>query len=232
MHRRRLAAVAGLAVAAAVATAACGGYSGPSAATLLQKATTTFNQTSSFHFQLTSQNTPGTGLELTGAAGDAVRPDGFSGTLTIEESGLPLDLTVVSTGGTFYVRLPFTASFVTANPSEYGFADPGELLSPSIGVSTLLTAAEKPSLGSSTRYNGESLQEVDATLPGKAVASLLVDAEPSQPVSVVFSIDTGTYQVREVDLTGPLFEAGHQSTFHVVLDKYGENVSITPPATS
>jgi lipoprotein LprG len=214
-----------------VAVTACGGSSGPSAATLLQKAKATFDQTTSFHFQLSSQNTPGIGLELTAAQGDALRPDGFTGTLTIEDAGLPLAIKVVSTGGKFYVELPFTDDFSTANPSQYGFADPGQLLNPDTGVSSLLTAAESPSVGGSTRYNGESLQQVDATLPGKEVASLLVDAQPSQPVTAVFSIDTSTYQVREVDLTGPLFEAGHQSTFHVVLDNYGENVSITPPAT-
>jgi lipoprotein LprG len=228
MKRRRLAIVAGVAGLAVVA-AACG-YSGPSAATILQKARATFDQTTSFHFQLSSQNVPGLGLELTAAAGDAVRPDGFVGTLTVQELGLPLAIKVVSTGGGFWVELPFTDDYTKANPSQYGFADPGQLLSPSIGVSTLLTAAEDPSIGSTTRYNGETLQQVDATLPGKTVASLLVDAQPSQPVTVVFSIDTSTYQVREVDLTGPLFEAGHQSSFHVVLDNFGENVSITPPA--
>ncbi len=226
INRRRLAALAGL----AIAIAACG-YSGPSAAALLQKAKATFDQTTSFHLQLSSQDTPGTGLELTAAEGDALRPDGFTGTLTIEEAGLPLAVKVVSTGGGFYVELPFSDDFTKANPAQYGFADPGQLLNPSTGVSTLLTAAENPSIGSSTRYNGELLQQVDATLPGTEVASLLVDAQPSQKVTAVFSIDTSTYQVREVDLTGPLFEAGHQSTFHVVLDNYGENVSITPPAT-
>ncbi len=228
IRRRRLAIPAGLAGLAIVA-GACG-YSGPSAATLLQRARATFDQTTSFHFQLSSQDTPGTGLELTGAVGDALRPDGFAGTLTVQELGLPLAVKVVSTGGGFWVELPFSDDFTKASPSQYGFADPGQLLNPTSGVSTLLTAAENPSIGSSTRYDGESLQQVDATLPGKEVASLLVDAQPSQPVTAVFSIDTGTYQVREVDLTGPIFEAGHQSTFHVVLDDYGETVSITPPA--
>ena len=59
--------------------------------------------------------------------------------------------------------------------------------------------------------------------------AVLVDAEPSQPVATVFSIDTSDNQVREVDLTGPIFQAGQQSTFHLVLDKYGENVTVTPP---
>ena len=218
--------MAGLAAAAA----ACG-YSGPSATTLLQRARTAFDQTTSFHVQLSSQNTPGTGLELTAAVGDALRPDGFSGTLTVADAGLPLQVKVVSTGGQFYAQLPFTDDFQKASPAQYGFADPGQLLNPNTGISTLLTSAESPSIGSSVRLNGESLQQVDANLPGSLVKSLLVDAQPSQPVAAVFSIDTTDYQVREVDLTGPIFEAGHQSTFHLVLDNYGENVSITPPPT-
>ena len=215
----------------AAAVAACG-YSGPSAATLLQRAKATFDQTSAFHIQLTSQNVSGSGTLLTAAQGDAVRPDGFSGTLSIEEAGFPLQIKVVSAGGQFYVQLPFTDDFQKANPSQYGFGDPGKLLDPNSGISTLLTSAHDPTLGSSVRLNGESLQQVNATLPGSLLAALLVDADPSQPVSAVFSIDTGTYQVREVDLTGPIFAAGDQSTFHLVLDHYGESVSVSPPPTS
>jgi lipoprotein LprG len=224
INRRGLAAVAGL----AALIAGCG-YTGPSAATLLQRAKTTFDQTSAFHIQLTSQNAAGTGTELTAAEGDAVRPDGFTGTLTVEEAGFPLQIKVISAGGKFYVQLPFSDDFQTANPSQYGFGDPGRLLDPNTGISTLLTSAQKPSIGSSVRLNGESLQQVDATLPGNLLASLLVDADPSQPVAAVFSIDLASYQVREVDLTGPIFEASHQSTFHLVLDNYGENVSVSPP---
>ena len=160
-----------------------------------------------------------------------MRPDGFTGTLSIEEAGFPLQVKVVSTGGKFYVQLPFTDDYQTANPAQYGFGDPGQLLNPDRGISTLLTSARNPSLGSSVRLNGESLQQVDATLPGSLVAALLVDAVPSQPVSAVFSIDTTSYQVREVDLTGPIFSAGDQSTFHLVLDHYGESVSVSPPPT-
>jgi lipoprotein LprG len=224
INRRGLAAVAGL----SALIAACG-YTGPSAGTLLQRAKTTFDQTSAFHIQLTSQNASGSGTVLTAAEGDAVRPDGFSGTLTVLEAGFPLQIKVISTGGKFYVQLPFSDDFETANPSTYGFGDPGKLLDPNTGISTLLTAAQKPSLGSGVRLNGESLEQVDATLPGSLVKSLLVDADPGQPVSAVFSIDPSSYQVREVDLTGPIFEAGHQSTFHLVLDNYGENVSVSPP---
>ena len=102
--RRSLVAVAGLAT-----LAACG-YAGPSASTLLQRAKATFDQTSAFHLQLTSQGATGTGVLLTAANGDAVRPDGFQGSLQVQQSGLNLTVNVVSTAGHFYIQLPFSAA--------------------------------------------------------------------------------------------------------------------------
>jgi lipoprotein LprG len=220
----------GLAVTAAVLAAACG-YSGPSATTLLQRAATTFDRTSSFHVVLTSDNVTGSGTLLTGAVGDATRPDGFTGTLDVTDSGLPLQIGVVSAGGGFYARLPFSTMYVRADPSQYGFADPGRLLDPTTGLVTLLTGAHGQGVSGEVRMNGETLVQVHAQIPGTLVASVLTDADPGQSVDVTFGIDPGTYQVRQVDLTGPIFVKGSQSTFHLVLDKYGENVSITPPPT-
>ena len=220
----------GLAAVAVILTAACG-YSGPAAATLLQRAATTFNSTASFHVHLTSDDVAGSGTLLTGADGNATRPDGFAGTLDVTESGLPLQIGVVSAGGDFYARLPFSTVYVKADPSQYGFADPGRLLNPSTGISTLLTGAHSPSVSGEVRQNGETLVQVHALISGKLVEALLTDADPNQNVDVTFGIDPGTDQVRQVDLTGPIFEKGNQSTFHLVLDKYGENVSITPPPT-
>jgi hypothetical protein len=222
---RLLAAAAGMALLGA----ACGGSSGPSAVTLLQRAKAKFDQTSAFHLEITSSNASGNGLVLKSASGDAARPSKFQGTLTVEESNLPVQIGVVSVGGTSYVRLPFSGAYIAANPAQYGFANPGKLLDPNTGISTLLPATQSPKLGSTTRYSGESLQEVSGTLPGRKVKQVLLDANPSQPVSVVYSIDTSNNEVRLVDLTGPLFQSGQDATFHLILTNYGESVSITPP---
>ncbi|HYA00040.1 MAG TPA: LppX_LprAFG lipoprotein [Candidatus Binatia bacterium] len=219
--------LAGAVLAAAVSC----GYSGPSASALLQRAKATFDQTSAFHIKLTSSDVAGSGTILDSAEGDALRPDSFTGTVGVLEGGFLVQVHVVSTGGTFYALTPFSTKYQVTNPAQYGFGDPGRLLDPESGISTLLTAAQHPSIGGETRLNGESLQQVNATLPGQKVKSLLVDAEPSQPVSVTFDIDTSSNQVREVDLTGPIFEAGHQSTFTLLITNYGESVSVTPPPT-
>jgi hypothetical protein len=218
-----------LGAAALAAGATACGYSGPPAATLLRQAKAAFDSTPAFHMQLSSQGTPGSGLVLTGASGDAVRPDGFTGTLDVEENGLPVQVGVISTGGHFYAKLPFTGAYVVTDPAQYGFSDPGKLLDPDTGISSLLPATEDPTIGSSTRYNGETLQEVDGTLPGQKLAAVLIDADPSQPVSVTYGIDLSTHQVRTVDLTGPIDQAGHDSTYHLVITDYGESVRVTPP---
>jgi lipoprotein LprG len=40
---------------------------------------------------------------------------------------------------------------------------------------------------------------------------------------------TADNALRKVVLNGPFYSASKRSTFTLVLDKYGENVSITPP---
>jgi lipoprotein LprG len=195
---------------------------------LLHKAKMLVDAAHSVHFQLSSSGAQGTGPVITGGSGDLVRPASFSGILNVTLSGFAVDVTVVSAGGAFYVKLPTDTSFVAANPSDYGFADPGQLLDPQHGVSNLLLLCQSTALGSDDRYNGEQLHEISCMLPGNAVATLLTSADPSQSVSATFGV-TADNELRKVVLNGPFYSASKRSTFTLVLDKYGENVSITPP---
>ncbi len=49
-------------------------------------------------------------------------------------------------------------------------------------------------------------------------------------MQATIGLDAASHQLRRVALVGPFFDKAHASTFTVVLDKYGENVTITPPA--
>ena len=182
------------------------------------------------HFVLSSNGAKGPGAIITGGEGDAHRPDQFRGSLTVVQGGFTVPVKVVSTGGRFLVELPFTTTFQTADPSAYGFGDPATLLDPDKGLSSLLVHTLSASVGDRDRLNGEELDEVDVTLPGDRVAALLTSADKSKAVRGRIGIDPGSHQIRRVVLTGPFFEAGIDSTFTLVLDSYGENVTITPPA--
>lgn len=216
--------------------AACGsGGSQPSSGadphTLLTQAKAAVDAASAVHFTIASQNAPssGSGTYITSGDGDAQRPDSVTGTLEVVVSGLPVKLGIVSTGGTFYVRLPFTTGYQATNPAAYGFGDPGKLLDPTAGLSSLLTDATSASLDGTDRLNGEELEEVKVTLPGKPVAALLTSADPSQAVQGRIGLVPSSHQVRRVVLTGPFFDAHQSSTFTLILDRYGETVQITPP---
>jgi len=207
---------------------ACGGPP-PNPTTLLAQAKTTLDATPSLHFNLSSDNAAGSGALITGGSGDVRRPSSFSGTLNVVFAGLSVDVQAIGVGSQFWVRLPTSSSFQLTSPSDYGFGNPSQLMDPDHGLSTLLVQCQKPVLQSDDRLNGEQLHEVGCTLPGSLIAALLVDAHPQTPVAATFGITTSSTQVRRVVLIGPFFST-QNSTFTLVLDNYGENVTVTPPS--
>jgi lipoprotein LprG len=213
------------------AVAGCGSQSTPTdARTLLRQAKQVIDDTPSLHFTLSSSGASGTGTVISSGQGDARRPDGFTGTLVVMQSGFTVHVGIVSLGGAFYVKLPFSTGYSVTNPGNYGFGNPATLLDPNKGLSSLLVDATSAAGDGVDRLNGEQLDEVAVTLPGDRVAALLTSADKSQPVRGRIGIDATTHQIRRVVLTGPFFDAHRDSTYTLVLDNYGENVTITPPS--
>jgi len=210
--------------------AACGGSSADPTQ-LLRDAKKSIDSAPSVHFTLTSANVTGAGPLITGGQGDAHRPNGFAGSLSVVASGFTVTVDVVSVGGVFYARSPLgSGGFDKTDPAIYGFGDPGQLLDPNRGLSSLLAACAGPANTDGDRLNGEQLDEVSCSIPGTLVAALLTSADPTQAVRATVGVASSTHELRRVVLVGPFFDKAHPSTFTVVLDKYGENVSITAPA--
>jgi len=222
-----------IAVATTASLLTLSGCGSPSinATSLLEHTKHVLDDTQSFHFSLSSANVSGSGPLLTAGSGDMQRPASMSGTLQVSADGLAFGVPVVSVGGTFYVKLPTDSGFTAANPGDYGFADPAKLIDPDNGLSSLLLRCQSPQVESDDRYNGEALHEIGCTLPGTAVAALLTSADPSKTVAATFGIDTGSDQLRRVVLTGPFVSKTNNSTYTLIISNYGENVSVTPPAT-
>src|SRR3954468_15841576 len=215
----------------ATVTACSGGGSTESASDLLARAKKTLDAADSAHFVLTSDGAPSTGTLLVGGDGDVERPSSFQGTLKVQTGGSTADLKVVSVGGTVYAQLPFLPTYSVIDPAQFGFGDPGALLDPGTGISQLLAKAENAEAGDEKRVNGEVVQEVTADLPGQLVADLLTSKDPSQPVTARFSIATDSGELRRAELTGPFFAAGDDGSYTLDLSDFGEDVSITAPAT-
>jgi hypothetical protein len=211
--------------------AACGSAAtAPDPNQLLRDGKKSIDAASTVHFTLTSQGVTGTGTLITGGEGDASRPNSFAGSLSVVAAGFPVTVKIVSTGGVFYAQTPLSPRYDKTDPSAYGFGDPAQLLDPNHGLSSLLTACTGASNQAADLLNGVQLDEVGCSMPGTLVAKLLTSADSSQPVMATVGVDATSHQLRRVVLVGPFFDKAHSSSFTVVLDKYGENVTITPPA--
>lgn len=232
MSNRRAAGtfVAGLCAVALLA--ACGSSSPKvSAATLLRKAKATLDAASSVHFKLTSSKVSLSSTNLTGGEGDLARPDSLQGTFSVAINGFTANVKVVSVNGVFEAQLPFATHYQKTNPSSFGLTDPAQLLSPEKGLTSLLTLATNPRLGPSKRVNGELLDTVTYSVPGRSVP-VLPNANPSSPVTLTASIDPSSDQLRTVTLTGPFTTDKYDSTFVVTLTGYNQHVTITLPPAS
>lgn len=223
------------AVTAAAGLGACGSSSAPklTAPQLLARAKSTLDAASAVKFQLSSVGVTGSSLELVGGSGDIVRnPVSIQGTFTLSEDGIQVSAKVVSVGSTFEAQLPFHTGYEKTSPASFGLTNPAQLLNAQTGLTSLLTLAEDPTLGASTRVNGELLDSVSFTVPGNSVP-VIPDEAPSKPVSLTVGIDSSSYQLRTVTLTGAFTSATSTSTYTVTLTDYNEHVTITlPPATS
>jgi hypothetical protein len=198
---------------------------------LLTGAKTTLDAASGVHLVLTSADVPGGTSSLVGGNGVAVRPDRFKGDLKVVFAGAQVSVGIVSVGGKTYAKLPFTSAYTVTDPAKYGFVDPGRLMDPKVGISNLLVQATGARLGKKERIGGEVVQEIQATLPGTAVKTLLASADATQPVPVTFGVVESNSQLRRAVVTGPFFKKGVESTYTIVLDRYGEKVDIRAPST-
>jgi hypothetical protein len=222
--------VAGAALAAAVA-AGCSSATHVSAPSLLQGAKSALDKTSAAHFDLTSTNATTTGgTTITGGNGDVQRPDKLRGSLNLIVRGLSVSVKIVAVGNQVYAELPFATKFSKIDPSTFGLGNPGQLLDPNTGVSTLLSSATGAKLTGQERINGELVDEVSASVPGSAVP-VLPDANRNTPVQIVAAINPANNQLRRITLTGPFVDANTSSTFTLTLTNYGEHVQITVPST-
>jgi len=131
-------------------------------------------------------------------------------------------------GGSVYAQL-LSAGFSKVDPAQFGLNDPGTLLSGDRGLTRLLADATRVRLGERTRAGAEVLQEVEADIPGATVATVLTSADPATPVTAVFGLVEGSGQLRRATLTGPFQVKGTPSTYTVLLTRYGQPVTITPP---
>ena len=232
---RRLAAAL-LSVLCAVTTASCSNGSDDPAPTRneqspaqrLATAKAAVDAATSVHLGLTSSGVPEGSNGLVSADGWGVHPPAFKGTFKVTLQGIQADAEVTSVGGEVYAKLPLIPGTNKIDPKAYGLPDPAVLFSPDQGLTTLLTKTQSPQVGKQVRQGSEVLTTITGTLPGDAVVDLFLIGDRNGTYQATYGL-TDAQQLRTVALTGPFFGAGTSSTYTLVLDKYGQPVTITKP---
>lgn len=186
--------------------------------------------TSGVHVALSTKKLP-TGVSgLVGADGIGTHAPAFSGTIKVSASGVTADASVVAVNGKVYAKLPFTTKFAPINPADFSAPDPARLMSPTGGLSSLLTAAKRITQGGQVRQGKTVLRSFTGTVPGRAVAALIPSASRSASFHATFTVTDKDRLARAV-LTGPFYPAakGTDVTYTVTFGQYGFKKTITAP---
>ena len=194
----------------------------------LEAAKTKVDAATSFHLKLTSADVPDGASGIISADGVGQHPPAFKGTFKVRLRGVEADAEVVSLNGDVYAKLPLIPGMNKIDPKTFGLPDPATLFSTDKGLTTLLTTTSNPTKGEPVRLGSEVLSTISGTVPGANVVDLLGIGDRNGTFAVTYGL-TDDQQLRQVVLKGPFFGAGSSSTYTLVLDKYGEPVTIEKP---
>lgn len=237
-HQRRAPLALTLALLGAVALSACGGGGGnsgePAAATLIQQAQQAITRDSAYHFKLTVDH-PGTGgssgLSITQADGDVVRPDKIQGTAHVTGNIGSLDVPFVGIGSQQWIQI----NGVWTTPGSLG-VDIGALPDPSKVISMVLSDMQNPQgIGDDSVDSGDCWL-VEGTVPAGDLASITGgDPTSKAPIDTKVCVaknadGKGLYQPYEFILKGVAADGDtSQTTRTFLLSKFDESVNIQPP---
>jgi lipoprotein LprG len=226
------------ALAALVLLAGCGSSgsdaspSTPRATTpaeVLAAAKTTLDTTSGVELDLEASGVPSSVTALLSGHGTLTHAPAFEGKITVQYAGLKPEVPIVATGGKVYAQLPLTVGWQSIDPSEYGAPDPADLMATSGGLSEWLTATTDVTKGDQIRGgvgNKEILTTYSGTLP--ASSGQLVVPLIENDLKVTYAV-TDDDQLRQIVLTGDIYNTGGSETYTITLDSYGISKTISAP---
>lgn len=219
-----------LSLVAASVLAGCGG--GDKATTsprqTLAAAKRNLDRTSGVRIGLSTPHLPAGVNGLLSAQGVGTHAPAFAGTIKVAAGGITADASVVAVDGTVHAKLPFSLTFATIDPADYGAPDPARLMSNRGGLSSLLTSAEHVEQGKQVRQGKLVLRSYTGTVPGRAVAAVLPSASAKAHFDATFTVSDRQRLAKAV-LTGPFYPQAGDVTYTVTFDDYGIHKLITAP---
>ncbi len=199
-----------------------------SPAEVMEQAKKHFDDASSVHIALSTDDVPASGDGVLGATGDVTHDPAFKGDVKVVFKGFPAELPVTAVGGKVYAKLPFSAKIAVIDPADYGVPDPADFADPENGLSALLTELEGLKKGKETRSGDQILTTYTGTLPGSAVKKIIPSADAGKDYETEVGVDEEGYATT-VKVTGAFFSGSDDVTYDVKFTDYDKGVKITAP---
>jgi hypothetical protein len=235
IHSRRASwGIGGLIAVMVLLLAACGTSTPPppSAGTLLTKASTTFNNDTSFHLTYTATNIAPGITAVTSASGDLVRPDKITMTGVVEPvKNLSASIGLIIIGQAEYVNIEGKWQTTSIFGSLLHIFDADQ------GIGGIITKLQSPSKVTAENVKIDSSHTVACwKVSGTTTAGLLApitQGSPTDttPLQATLWIGQSDNQVYKVDLVGKAVTGDSANTDRTfILSKFGEKVTITAPS--
>ncbi|HSS67125.1 MAG TPA: LppX_LprAFG lipoprotein, partial [Nocardioidaceae bacterium] len=163
---------------------------------------------------------------LVKADGTGTHAPAFTGDVDVQ-AALSLSAPIVSVDGQIYAKLPIVG-WQDIDPADYGAPDPGALMDPDSGLSSLFTKTVDPTAGDQVRNGDLVLDTIHGTIPGADVKALFPSAGDGD-FDVTYWL-TSDDAINAVDVTGPFYGDSGDITYHLTFDLDADPVDIQPPS--
>jgi hypothetical protein len=223
--------VATLMVACMIVTACGTSTPPPSAATLLARAASAFDQMTSFHFALTAQHLGDSDpLPVTQATGDVQRPDKLTATATVTTAIGPVQVKLIIIGQQEWITNPLTGLF---QPTT-GYAGLLAIFNAQQGVGAALTQLQQPSTSQSSSAAAGDCWKIKGTLPASAVAAAVNGATAgNSSVATTVCVGQKDNELYSVTLAGQVSQTDTADTVRVfTLTQFNQPVTIAAPSVT
>ncbi|NYG07035.1 lipoprotein LprG [Phycicoccus badiiscoriae] len=179
-------------------------------------------------FTLESTGLPSKAVGVSAAKGTGLfTPPSFKGTLNATVAGLTGTVDVIAVEQDVFMKF-FTPGYNKIDPATYGAPNPARLFDKATGITSLIAKTQSLAKGDTVRDGGDVLASFTGTLPGAAVADLLVIGDRTATFDVTYGVTQGGHELRTVVLKGP-FYPGATSTYSLRLKSLPQPVAITRP---
>src|SRR5688572_11832032 len=189
--------------------AGCGGDDGDDGATaaeLVSRAATAFEETQSFHIVYDLANAPsgGSGLRLTHADGDVAVSDGVQEGIELDVagtfSGIPLESQLVIVEGDGFLKDPLTGAWRELDVTQV----PGAFFDLLEGVPSVLRSIQEVERAGEEQVGGVDADRLRGKITARRLAAFLGNTPSDRLVPVELWVGQDDSLIRRIEVTGPV----------------------------